>query len=84
MAILNKKSIPLSELIQEYFKKIILEPIMDMTSLDSITIPITEGQTEQQWSVTDNTFEIKYIEDQLESHLKLMNGFTFSDIPKLI
>ena len=73
MAIINKKSIPLSELIQEYFKKIILEPIMDRTSLDSITIPIT-----------DNNLKIKYIEDQLESHLKLMNGFTFSDIPKLI
>ena len=74
MAIINKKPIPLSELTQEYFKKIILEPIMDMTSLDSITIPID----------SDNTSEIKYIEDQLESHLKLMNGFTFSDIPKLI
>lgn len=73
MAIINKKPIPLSELIQEYFKKIILEPIMDRTSLDSITIPIT-----------DNNLKIKYIEDQLESHLKLMNGFTFSDIPKLI
>lgn len=74
MAIINKKPIPLSELTQEYFKKIILEPIMDMVSLDSITIPI----------VSNNTSEIKYIEDQLESHLKLMNGFTFSDIPKLI
>lgn len=74
MAIINKKPIPLSELFQEYFKKIILEPVMDMTSLDSITIPI----------VSNNTSEIKYIEDQLESHLKLMNGFTFSDIPKLI
>ena len=74
MAVINKKPIPLSELTQEYFKKIILEPIMDMVSLDSITIPI----------VSNNTSEIKYIEDQLESHLKLMNGFTFSDIPKLI
>lgn len=74
MAIINKKPIPLSELFQEYFKKIILEPIMDMVSLDSITIPID----------SNNTSEIKYIEDQLESHLKLMNGFTFSDIPKLI
>lgn len=74
MAIINKKPIPLSELFQEYFKKIILEPVMDMTSLDSITIPID----------SNNTSEIKYIEDQLESHLKLMNGFTFSDIPKLI
>nr|DAX70567.1 MAG TPA: hypothetical protein [Caudoviricetes sp.] len=73
MAILNKTKIPTIELVEEYFKKIILEPIMDTTSLDSIIIP-----------VSDNNLKIKYIEDQLESHLKLMNGFTFSDIPKLI
>ena len=68
---------------QEYFKKPISE-FMDRGSLDSITIPITEGRTEQQRSVTDNNLKIKYIEDQLESHLKLMDGFTFSDLPKLI
>lgn len=73
MAILNKKSIPLSELTQEYFKKIISE-FYDNKSLDSITIPTDP----------DNTFKIKYIEDQLESYLKLMDGFAFSDIPKLI
>ena len=42
--------------------------------MDSVTIQI----------IPDNNLKIKYIEDQLESHLKLMNGFTFSDIPKLI
>ena len=39
--------------------------------MDSVIIPITEGR-------------IKYIEDQLESHLKLIDGFTFSDIQKLV
>lgn len=73
MAILNKKSIPLSELTGEYLKNIISK-IYDNKGIDSITIPITSG----------NNFEFRYIEDQLESHLKLMNGFTFSDIPKLI
>ena len=64
----------MENLFEEYFKKFILEPIIDMASLDSISIPI----------VSDNNLKIKYIEDQLESHLKLMNGFAFSDIPKLI
>lgn len=72
MAILNKKSIPLSELTGEYFKKIISE-IYDNKCMDSIIIPITEGN-----------FEFRYIEDQLESHLKLIDGFIFSDLPKLI
>jgi hypothetical protein len=73
MAILNKKSIPLSELTGEYLKGIISK-IYDNKCMDSITIPITPN----------NNFEFRYIEDQLESHLKLMDGFTFSDLPKLI
>ena len=73
MAILNKTKIPTIELVEEYFKNIISK-IYDNKCMDSVTIQI----------IPDNNLKIKYIEDQLESHLKLMNGFTFSDIPKLI
>lgn len=50
MAILNKKSIPLSELTGEYLKGIISK-IYDNKCMDSITIPITPN----------NNFEFRYI-----------------------